>query len=205
MEKGELPFETWQHTKIVKGNGHACVIKYDNCAREGHKVTKRNEFHGLIDEAVSISNIPKEPLEINLNLKLDSYHSTMMLFYESDPSFLLKGGPQAREKERDRRSLFPSCSSSTTGRTSTEPPPEAWTSVGPPPKAWTSVIPPAEARISIGPPIEAQTSAGPLAEAETSVGPPSEARTSPGPPIEARTSAGPPPEAQISAGPPPEA
>ncbi|KAI0519468.1 hypothetical protein KFK09_006916 [Dendrobium nobile] len=35
MERGELPFQSWKPAKIVKGNGHTYIIKYDNCAMEG--------------------------------------------------------------------------------------------------------------------------------------------------------------------------
>ncbi|PKU65116.1 hypothetical protein MA16_Dca004731 [Dendrobium catenatum] len=48
-----------------------------------HKVTKSKKFHGPVDEAESFSNIPKVPLEINHNLKFDSYYSTMRSLYES--------------------------------------------------------------------------------------------------------------------------
>lgn len=34
MEKGELIFESWRPAKIVKGNGHTYVIKYDNCGED---------------------------------------------------------------------------------------------------------------------------------------------------------------------------
>ncbi|KAH0465997.1 hypothetical protein IEQ34_006100 [Dendrobium chrysotoxum] len=41
MDKRELPFESWKPAKIVKGNGHTYIIKYDNCAREGSLIANK--------------------------------------------------------------------------------------------------------------------------------------------------------------------
>ncbi|KAL0908574.1 hypothetical protein M5K25_023076 [Dendrobium thyrsiflorum] len=102
-------------------------------------------------------------------------------------------------QERDRRSLLPPCSSSTT----VGPPPDA----GVPPDHrlkpefhWTTTL----RKSSAGPPPKARHSAGQPPEARRFAGPPPEAWSSTGPPPKARSSVGPSPEARRFAEPPPD-